>query len=113
MIKKSQLKVLFDVMRATNDERLAYVRAGIGKTTFYEHKKNDIAFQEKLDEAANNWELEQVLGIREAGKKSWQARAWLLERKMPERFSLIKRHELTGAGGRPLLPPPAPSVDLS
>lgn len=33
---------------------------------------------------------------------NWQAAAWLMERKFPDRFGLRQRHEVTGAGGGPV-----------
>lgn len=44
-------------------------------------------------------EMRDVLLIYQAAKDNWQAAAWRLERKFPERWSRKDRHEITGKNG--------------
>jgi len=37
-----------------------------------------------------------------AGTDNWQSRAWILERKFPDRWGKKEKHELTGKDGQPI-----------
>ncbi|MGH8543148.1 MAG: hypothetical protein ACREX3_05845 [Gammaproteobacteria bacterium] len=90
--------------------------AGIGRRTFYdwmyrgaralaaeeagkevpEEEKPFMEFYTAVEEARSEWETRQLEGIEEAGKSGpqyWTARAWLLERRMPEKYALKARVE--------------------
>ena len=84
----------------------------IGESTLYEWLGKHPEFAERLKEAEEKAEAVNLDYIRKAREKSWVAAAWLLERRFPERYSLVKRHELSGPGGRPV-PIAVASVDLT
>lgn len=67
-----------------------------------------------IQEAAQGYEVEEVTEewgadgnlirrtVRTKTERSWQAAMTLLERRMPDRYSQLRRHEITGSGGGPL-----------
>lgn len=90
-----------------------------------------VAFVARVENAQKEWEQEALAAIREAGvgeefvetvttrvddgakvsvtesvrvkkTKSWQALAWLLERRMPGEYARVSRTEVTGADGGPI-----------
>jgi len=77
-------------IRAGNTREAAAQYAGVGETTLYRwlqtgrRSRNGSKCRElweAVKEAENDAELESVLIIREAARKSWQAAAWWLERR--------------------------------
>lgn len=59
--------------------------AGIAEDTFYDWLKNKPGFSELVKKAESGAERESVDKIRSC-QKGWQAHAWWLERKFPERW---------------------------
>jgi hypothetical protein len=102
-------------------QELAAVAAGVCKATYYNWLKagrdpnhprstDELrAWVQAMDEAAARAEARAVQGILQAGTQSWQAYAWYLERKYPERWrqrnSIIPEKpdgtEYTGGAIRP------------
>lgn len=88
--------------------------AGIGISTFYrwlevgeaDYEANiDSPHRELWDaikKAEADAEVAAVALIRRAAGETWQAAAWLLERKNPGRWGRRERHEHTGANGGPI-----------
>lgn len=78
---------------------------GIGRRTFYAWLKQGETdyergasslyrqFYEAMEESRSFAETEAVKGILAAGKRQWQALAWFLERRYPERWALKKRSD--------------------
>lgn len=110
-------KTITDIMRAGNYARVAVEAAGINSDTYYEWLKRGKAdkergkktiyseFSEEVERAAAIAEAAHVGRIATAGQNgSWQASAWLLERKYGERWGRNDklRQEITGANGTPL-----------
>ena len=60
------------------------------------------AFSEAFERAMATFRESCVGNVRVAGVDQWQAAAWLLERKFPQRFAKTERHEMTGAKGGPV-----------
>lgn len=46
--------------------------------------------------------VEQIVTVKKGRKKSWQAWAWLLERRRPDEFAQVRRTEITGLAGAPV-----------
>lgn len=99
---------------------------GIAEATFYEWKASKPEFAEALLKAWDEFERDNLSVIREASvnrydnegrltrRGSWQASAWILERRMHEKYGMRWAGELTGAKGKPLIPENSkPPVDLS
>jgi len=84
--------------------------AGIAKSTIYEwlRKARDgneeyAAFLEAMEYAAAEFEGEAVNAIVAAGKDGkWQAYAWMMERKHPERWGRRQVHTHEGHDGGPI-----------
>jgi hypothetical protein len=80
----------------------AAVAAGIDKATFYAWMKKGAsakdgdfkAFHDAVNQAMAMAEVRDVLLIGEAAKESWQAAAWRLERKFPDRWGQTRRVEV-------------------
>lgn len=75
------------LLRGGNFHETAYKAAGISKQTFYDWMKTDPDFSdavEKAEEEAIAFHVSQVTQASINGV--WQASAWFLERKRPDRF---------------------------
>lgn len=99
--------------------------AGISEAVFYQWLKDPrkIEFVERIKKAHSTFIESQVQIIRTAAMPrrgpggtvvngSWQAGAWLLERMHHDQFGMKWQGELSGKGGKPLIPEPPP-IDLS
>ncbi len=108
---ETQEKILAAV-RAGNYLETAAAFAGVSKKTFYQWLQRGArtrtwtiyrAFSEALAEALAVAEVADVASIAKAAKDGqWQASAWRLERKFPDRWGRRERHEVSGPGGRPI-----------
>ncbi len=105
---------LLKAIRVGNDKKVACALAGISETTLYRwldlaQKKNARAelreFRESLERAEAEAEVLKVSRIAQAADNGrWQAAAWWLERKHPERWgqqTKIKA-EVSGPNGEPI-----------
>ena len=73
--------------------------AGIGKTSFYDWLDKYPEFANAVKEAEGAGAIELLARIRkEAAEGTWQAAAWILERRYPEMYGR-QRQEVTGADG--------------
>ena len=64
--------------------------AGIGETTFYDLVKRDPKFSEDVQKAKIALKAKALQKITKAGEKSWQAYAWILERKFKQEFGKME-----------------------
>jgi len=62
--------------------------AGISEETFYAWKKEKPEFSESVTKGKLKFKIGLIKTINEAGKKTWQASAWILEHRYPKEFSL-------------------------
>ena len=103
--------------------------AGVHKTTFYQWlkkshdpKKNNIyrEFRYAIEKAMARAELRDVKNIYDAAKESWQASAWRLERKFPDRWGrkdrsestvMIKPYVIEDTNGKPAIKLGAEQID--
>lgn len=97
--------------------------AGIARSTFYRwlelgqaHSRDGVesehrALWEAIEKAEADAELSALATIRRAAPASWQAAAWLLERKHPDRWGRTQRVTLEGDEDRPLRVQPARILD--
>lgn len=81
------IKIILDAISQGLTQRDASVLAGISEDTLSLWKKKDSDFSEQMRQKEIEYKLSLVQSIKEAGKKSWQANAWLLERKWKDEFS--------------------------
>jgi hypothetical protein len=76
--------------------------AGISRETFNEWRKQYPDFSDAVEEAAGQAVVANMAKIQKAASEgSWQASAWILERRHPDRYGRT-RVELTGAEGGPV-----------
>lgn len=85
---------------------VAYVDAanygGVSFETFNEWRKQYPEFSEAVESASGQAVTACMAKIQKAATEgSWQASAWILERRHPDRYGRT-RVELTGAGGGPV-----------
>lgn len=81
-------------IKAGNYLETAAAMAGVERLTLREWIKKGVraksgayhAFALDIEQAMAHAEVVDVLGIRKAGEKEWTARAWLLERRFPDRW---------------------------
>ena len=93
-------------LRVGNYATVAIQYAGISEHTYYEWLQRGESepgsiyerFRAAVRKAEADAEVEGVAIIEQAGRKEWQARAWLLERKYPYKWGRFERHEHTGEG---------------
>lgn len=102
------VKAVTDAIREGSTQDDAARLAGIARTTFYEWMNAKPEFADAVQKAHADFKRAQVKAIRAAGiraKKdahgevigtegSWQANAWLLERKYPEDFGQRMTYKL-------------------
>lgn len=115
-------EVIVERVRAGVHAEIAAVSTGVSKTTYYRWRQEGEdryvdgvlkrarphyrEFREALDRAAAEAETAAVARIREAGKETWQAEAWYLERSRPDRWRRRDTvHQAGPADGDPPLPP--------
>jgi len=99
-----------NALRAGNHAKVAAEFGGVSESTFYGWlNKGEAAnrgiyrkFLESVKKAEADAETVRVARISQAGQSGvWQADAWWLERKFPERWGR-RVQEITGAGGGPV-----------
>lgn len=76
--------------------RDACLLSDISEETYYRWLKEHTAFRESIEKAKAAFKQRNIAVIAKASLKSWQASAWLLERKMPEEFGLRTKQEISG-----------------
>ena len=64
----------------------AAAAAGIARSTFYEKRKEDPEFEADLARSKSVFKVSMLALINAAAPKTWQAAAWLLERRYPKQF---------------------------
>lgn len=65
----------------------ACLAAGVSTRTFREWKKVSPPLSAALKKAESEFELKHIQNINVHASESWQASAWILERKFPERYA--------------------------
>ena len=113
-LTEKTLELLLKALRAGNDQKVACEVAGIGETTFYRWmeiaeqpnaKKEYREFRESVKQAIAGAEADAVIRIQQAATNGrWQAAAWWLERKHPDRWGRNDkiRAEISGPNGQPI-----------
>jgi hypothetical protein len=100
-------------LRAGNYQETAAMYAGVEARTFYRWMKRGESdgtedepyrqFRQAVEKAKADAEVRDVALIdRAAADGSWQAAAWKLERKFPNRWGRVNRTEISGPEGKPV-----------
>jgi transposase len=102
---------IVSALRAGNYQETAANFAGISKPTFYgwlERGRNEpdsiySVFLDAVEKAKADAEVRDVALIDKAAHDgSWQAAAWKLERKFPQKWGRVNRTEISGPDGAPV-----------
>src|SRR5262245_50261750 len=100
LTQELQDRIVGHIRRAAPGE-VAAQSEGVGRATFYGWKKKGRAepssvhgrFLDAVSKAESDWERSAIEDIATKPDK-WQAVAWLLERRRPERYGRMKPYEL-------------------
>lgn len=104
-LNKEIIKKIVDAIKAGNYLETASAYAGVSKVTLYNWlkrgaraKRNSIykEFLNAVEKAQAEAEVRDVLIIAKAAEKNWQASAWRLERKYPQRWGRREAINLEG-----------------
>lgn len=80
------IKIILDAIRGGASQRDASALAGISEDTLSLWKR-DSDFSEQMRQKEVEFKMSQVKIIEKAAQKTWQAAAWLLERKYPNEYT--------------------------
>lgn len=108
-ISKRRINAVVKALKACQSQKSAAISAGISEKTFYNYmaKARDIraareedpdaqltpyddkyiAFADAIEQAEVEIEENLIGRIKDAGEDKWQANAWILERRWPDRWS--------------------------
>ena len=89
------IKIILDAIRDGASQRDASALAGISEDTLSLWKRQDSDFSEQMRQKEIQFKTYQVKIIQKAAQRSWQAAAWLLERKYPSEYTNRVRIEQT------------------
>ncbi|MDQ0417577.1 transposase-like protein [Croceifilum oryzae] len=101
---------IVDSLRMGNYIETAAAYSGISKSTLYDWLKKGAReengkyknFSDAVQKAMAEAEMRDVAVISQASKENWQASAWRLERKYPNRWGRKTQHEISGKDGKPI-----------
>ena len=101
---------IIEAIRAGAYVETAAAYAGINKSTFYDWLKKGargldpafVEFSNAIERALASSEMRDIVTITKAADVHWQAAAWRLERKHPNRWGRRQHVELSGADGGPV-----------
>ena len=101
---------ILQAILAGNYAETAARYAGVTSATFYNwmNRGRDaksglyMEFFDAVENAKAQAETRDVALIERAANETWQAAAWMLERKFPDRWGRRERTELSGPGGGPI-----------
>lgn len=95
---KRTVSTICNLLKAGNTRRTSAIAGGISEETFYVWMKSKPEFSESVKKAEAEAEARNVAIINQAGKTSWQASAWWLERRRKEDFGKQERVDITTNG---------------
>lgn len=109
MLTPQRSEVICEAISDGATREVAASAAGVGESTLYQWLKKGrdgvepyVEFAEAIEKADAEGELSNIRTIKTASTSTWQAAAWLLERKHPERWGRRDRMEVTGKDGAPV-----------
>lgn len=85
-----------EIVSAGHTHKAAYGFVKIHCDTFYRHLNDDPEFSESLKKAEAQAQMGLLEAIKSAIPKSWQAAAWILERRWKDEFALRTYTEHSG-----------------
>ena len=94
------VKEICDRIEQGDTQKDAAILANITEQTFYGWIEKYSDFSQAIQKATANYKSKLIKRIQKASDTSWQAGAWILERRFKEDYAL--RQEITGAEGKPV-----------
>lgn len=94
MIKKNQLKVLFEALNVGLTITESCKISGISRQGFYKRCKEDKEFSKKVQIAPIKIKKSHLKNLHDKSHLTWQISGWWLERKFPEEYALKLKHEI-------------------
>lgn len=91
------VEIILDAISCGLTQRDASTLAGISEDTLSLWKRQDSDFSEQMRQKEIEYKSSLITSIKKAGEKSWQANAWLLERKYKEEFALKSTLEVNSS----------------
>src|SRR2546421_10078481 len=86
-------------VREGSSQKDAAILAGIAEATFYEWKNTKPEFAKPLEKAELECKNRNIKIIQKAAITTWQAAAWLLERRYFSEYALKQQFEHSGKNG--------------
>ena len=104
---------IVNAIRAGNYQETAALHAGVDPRTFYRWMERGMSdepededyrqFRQLVERAKADAEVRDLLLVDKAANEgSWQAAAWKLERRSPQRWGRVNRTEISGPEGKPV-----------
>ena len=102
---------IVNALRGGNYQETAAQFAGIDEATFYRWMERGASedegiyceFRKAVERAKSQAEVRDLALIDKAAQNgSWQAAAWKLERKFPQKWGRVNRTEISGPEGKPV-----------
>ena len=87
MIKEKTWNEILDVISGGMTDKDACLYSGISRQSFYKKIREESDFSDMVKKAQVEFKKKHLEIIADAGERSWQASAWLLERKFKPEFS--------------------------
>ena len=81
------IQIILEAIRGGASQRDASALAGISEDTLSLWKKQDSDFSEQMRQKEIQFKMDHIKIIEKAAQKTWQAAAWLLERKYPNEYT--------------------------
>ncbi len=79
-------------------QKQAAIINGVGESTFYEWVKEKPEFAESVKKALSTFMKKHIQRINIASNKSWQASAWMLERRFKDEYATKNNIDITTSG---------------
>jgi transposase len=99
-------QTFYTYLRQANDlqERIEKAKTLGERVSLIKHEKLLLLFLDAIEKATAEAETSDVVTIKQASKTNWQAAAWRLERKNPDRWGRrdFVKSEVSGPGGAPV-----------
>jgi hypothetical protein len=114
---------ILQVLRAGGYDETAYTRAGVPKSTFYDwmgrgdpngtdpRDQRYRRFRAEVQRARAQGEAGLLAAVNSAAPRNWQAAAWLLERRWPEKWARVSQRETDDKDTPPAKRDPFAEVD--
>lgn len=95
LYEPERVERILQALRDGNTHKTAAAIGGIATSTFYDWIKERVEFSEAVKKAEADSEAWHVQNIRRQAQSTWQASAWMLERRNPSEFGRKDKLDVT------------------